>query len=59
MMNVADPAKHPEFKGTIGFVDSHPLMDTPSASGSHYGHDAMTYMNVGEAMGAAMAKLIK
>ena len=48
-----------EFKGTIGFVDSHPLEHTPGSSGAHYGKDAYTYMNVGEAMGKAMAKLLK
>jgi len=25
----------------------------------HYGHDAQTYMNVGEAMGEAMVKMLK
>ena len=59
MMNIADPTKHPEFKGTVGFVDTHPLEHTPGSSGGHYGKDAYTYMNVGEAMGAAMVKLIK
>ena len=59
MMNIADPTKHPEFKGTVGFVDTHPLEHTPGSSGGHYGHDAYTYMNVGEAMGAAMVKLLK
>jgi hypothetical protein len=27
--------------------------------GSHYGGDARTYMNIGEAMGTAMAKMLK
>jgi len=58
MMDIADPTKHPEFKGTVGFVDSHPLEHTPGSSGGHYGHDALTYMNVGEAMGEAMVKLL-
>ena len=58
MMDIADPTKHPEFKGTVGFVDSHPLEHSPGSSGGHYGHDALTYMNVGEAMGAAMVKLL-
>ena len=57
MMDVADPTKHPEFKGTVGFIDSHPLEHTPGSSGGHYGKDAYTYMNVGEAMGKAMVKL--
>eukprot|EP01047_Picozoa_sp_COSAG01_P001542 COSAG01_NODE_35_length_34814_cov_128.883624_31_plen_125_part_00 len=50
-MNVADAAKYPEFKGNVGFVNSHSLMDSKSSSGSHHGHDALTYMNVGKAMG--------
>lgn len=29
------------------------------SSGGHYGDDAYTYMNVGEAMGNAMVKLLK
>jgi len=59
MMNVADAAKYPEFKGNVGFVNSHPLMDVKSASGSHNGHDALTYMNVGDAMGKSMATMLK
>jgi hypothetical protein len=27
--------------------------------GSHYGGDARTYMNIGEAMGTAMVKMLK
>jgi len=34
-------------------------MHTPGSSGGHYGDDAYTYMNVGEAMGTAMIKLLK
>jgi hypothetical protein len=51
--------KHPEFKGNVAAVYTHPLLDTPSSSGAHYGRDAKTYMNVGEAMGDAMVKLLK
>jgi len=58
MINIADPTKHPEFKGTVGFVYSHPLEHSPGSSGGHYGKDAYTYMNVGEAMGTAMTKLL-
>ena len=57
MLNVANATKYPAFKGNVGAVYSYPLMITPSSSGSHYSHDARTYMNVGQAMGAAMAKL--
>jgi len=50
--------KYPEFKGNVAAVYTHPLMVTPSSSGSHYSRDARTYMNVGEAMGAAMVKMM-
>jgi len=52
-------SKYPEFKGNVAAVYTHPLMNTPGSSGSHYGRDAKTYMNVGEAMGDAMVKLLK
>jgi hypothetical protein len=51
--------KHPEFKGNVAAVYTNPLMNTRSSSGSHYGGDAKTYMNIGEAMGDAMVKLLK
>ena len=56
---VADPTKYPEFKGNVAGVYTHPLEHTPGASGGHYGDDAQTYMNVGQAMGAAMVTLLK
>jgi hypothetical protein len=56
MENVAN--KYPEFKGNVAAVYTHPLEHTPGSSGGHYGHDAQTYMNVGEAMGTAMAKML-
>jgi hypothetical protein len=59
MLNVANATKFPEFKGNVAAVYTHPLLDGPGASGSHYGDNAETYMNVGEAMGTAMAKLLK
>lgn len=49
---------HPEFKGNVAAVYTHPL-SKGGASGSHYGGNAETYMNVGEAMGKAMVELIK
>jgi hypothetical protein len=58
-MNVADPTKYPDFKGNVGFVNSHSLCDPAGSSGSHYGGSALTYMNVGEAMGTAMTGLLK
>ena len=59
MLNVdGESGKYPEFKGNVAAVYTHPLEHSPSSSGAHYGRDAETYMNVGEAMGAAMAKLL-
>jgi hypothetical protein len=50
--------KYPEFKGIVATVYSHPLSKGGS-SGGHYGGNAETYMNVGEAMGKAMVELLK
>lgn len=50
--------KYPEFKGNVATVYSHPLSQGGS-SGGHYGGNAETYMNVGEAMGQAMVELLK
>jgi hypothetical protein len=50
--------KYPEFKGNVASVYSHPLSKGGS-SGGHYSGNAETYMNVGEAMGRAMAELLK
>ena len=49
--------KHPEFKGNVATVFSNPLSLGGSGNG-HYGGNAETYMNVGEAMGKAMAELL-
>jgi len=58
MENVANATKYPEFAGNVAAVYTHPLMHTPGSSGAHYGGDAQTYMNIGQAMGAAMVKLL-
>ena len=50
--------KYPEFKGNVATVYTHPLSKGGS-SGGHYGGNAETYMNVGEAMGWAMVELMK
>jgi hypothetical protein len=50
--------KYPEFKDNVATVYSHPL-SKGGGSSSHYGGNAETYMNIGEAMGAAMAELSK
>ncbi len=49
--------KYPQFKGNVATVYTHPL-SLGGNSGSHYGGNAETYMNVGEAMGKAMVKLL-
>jgi len=50
--------KYPEFKGNVATVYSNPLSLGGSGNG-HYGGNAETYMNVGEAMGKAMVDLLK
>lgn len=50
--------KYDEFKGNVATVYSHPLSQG-GASNSHYGGNAETYMDIGEAMGQAMAELLK
>ena len=52
-----ESGKYPEFKGNVAAVYSHPL-SLGSSSGAHYGGNAETYMNIGQAMGDAMAGLI-
>ncbi len=62
-MNVGDPAKHPEFKGTVKSVDIRDFYRAPEISprnqSFHYNGNAETYMLVGEAMGKAMIELGK
>ncbi|MFT4547853.1 MAG: hypothetical protein ACI8XO_002339 [Verrucomicrobiales bacterium] len=53
-----ESGKYPEFKGNVSAVYTHPL-SKGSSSGSHYGGNAETYMNVGQAMGEAMVKLLE
>jgi hypothetical protein len=50
--------KYPEFKGNVATVYSNPLSQGGSGN-SHYGGNAETYMDVGEAMGTAMVELLK
>jgi alpha-galactosidase len=50
--------RHPEFKGNVATVYSHPLSKGGSGN-SHYNGNAETYMDVGEAMGRAMVELLK
>jgi hypothetical protein len=51
-------SKYPEFKGNVATVYSNPL-SLGGSGNSHYNGNAETYMNVGEAMGQAMAVLLK
>jgi len=50
--------KYPEFKGNVASVYSNPFCHG-GASNSHYNGNAETYMDIGEAMGRAMAELLK
>lgn len=59
MLNVdGDSGKYPEFKGNVKAVYTHPY-SIGGASSSHYGLNAETYMNIGQAMGEAMVDLLK
>ncbi|MGA1605358.1 MAG: sialate O-acetylesterase [Planctomycetota bacterium] len=49
--------KYPKHKGKVATVYSNPLSMGGSSSG-HYGGNPETYMNIGQAMGQAMAQLI-
>ncbi|KAL3944830.1 MAG: hypothetical protein SGBAC_001095 [Bacillariaceae sp.] len=48
--------KHPEYRGNVSTIYSHPL-SKGGASNGHYNGNAETYQNVGEAMGNAMVEL--
>ena len=50
--------KYSEFKGNVATVYTNSI-SMGGASNGHYGGDAETYMNVGEAMGQAMVELLK
>jgi len=49
--------QYTDFKGNVSTVYSKPLCHG-GASNSHYGGNAETYMDIGEAMGRAMAELL-
>ena len=49
---------HEDFKGKAGFVYSNPLVFGGGSCG-HYGNNVEAYMNVGEAMGKEMVKLLE
>lgn len=50
--------KYKDFKGNVATVYSHPLSQG-GASNGHYGGNAETYMNIGEALGQAMVELLQ
>jgi len=53
-----DSGKYPQYTGNVAAVYSHPY-SKGSASGSHYGKNAETYMEIGQATGAAMVGLLQ
>nr|WP_201723880.1 sialate O-acetylesterase [Rhodopirellula sp. SM50] len=54
--------KYPEFKDNVKAIDARPFWRdksvSPSGAGYHYNHNAETYMEVGNALGWAMAELL-
>ena len=60
--NVADPAKHPEFAGTVITVKTKPFdygqLLGASDEGYHWDWNAESYFNIGESMAKAMMTLL-
>lgn len=58
-----ETGKYPEFKGNVKAIDARPFWRdksiSPTGAGYHYNHNAETYMEVGNALGWAMAGLLK
>jgi hypothetical protein len=58
-----EKGKYPEFKGNVAAVDARsfwqPSRRSPGGGGHHYNGNAITYMDVGNGMGAAMVGLKK
>lgn len=57
-----DCGKYPRFKGNVKTVEARPFWRdadvSPSGAGYHYNHNAGAYMDVGDALGRAMAELV-
>lgn len=57
-----EKGKYPEFQGNVKAIDARPFWRekdvSPSGAGYHYNHNAETYMEVGNALGRAMADLL-
>lgn len=58
-----ETGKYPEFKDNVKTVEARPFWRdksvSPSGAGYHYNHNAETYMEVGTALGRAMAELLQ
>jgi len=58
-----ETGNYPEFKGNVKTIDARPYWRdksvSPSGAGYHYNHNAETYMEVGNALGWAMADLLQ
>jgi len=58
-----ETGKYPEFAGNVKTIDARPFWKdkevSPSGAGHHYNHNAETYMEVGDALGRAMAELLQ
>ena len=61
-MAVGDPAKHPEFAGTVASIDTRDFWrevdESPKGEDYHYNRNAETYLRVGDALGRAMVGLL-
>lgn len=61
-MAVGDPAKHPDFAGTVTSVDTRDFWrevdESPKSEDYHYNRNAETYLRAGDAFGRAMVELL-
>lgn len=59
---VADPKQHPEFNGTVAAVETRsfhrPVEYSPGTQCFHWNNNCESYWRVGQAMGAAMLRLL-
>lgn len=58
-----ETGKYPEFRDNVRTIDARPFWrdssESPSRQGHHYNHNAETYLEVGLALGRAMADLLQ
>jgi hypothetical protein len=61
-LNVANPALHPEFAGTVACVDTRPFdrgtLLSPSSDATHWNHNGESLFNVGDSMGRLMVSML-